>query len=153
MTAGTGQSDNSLATSRRNSGCLTALFLFLINFLKLQESHFSRGLFNKTMTSDRYMSWPLYGDSKLTQQMPLPLTPITTSFEMQPISMISIKSRNNLRERHSSLTKKKPVMMMNMPMQETNFLLIQNQRNILHIQFINHHFTPRCHKHLSSLLT
>ena len=39
------------------------------------------------------------------------------------------------------------------PMQETNFPLIQNQRNILHIQFINHHFTPRCHKHLSSFLT
>ena len=33
------------------------------------------------------------------------------------------------------------------------FPLIQNQRNILHIQFINHHFTPRCHKRLSSLLT
>ena len=54
MTAGRGQSDNSSTTSRRNSGCLTALFLFLINFLKLQESHFSRGLYNKIMTSDRY---------------------------------------------------------------------------------------------------
>ena len=54
---------------------------------------FSRGLSNKTMTSDRYMSWTLCGDSKLTQPMPLPLTPITTSFGMQPISMISIKSR------------------------------------------------------------
>ena len=153
MTAGRGQSDNSSATSRRNSGCLTALSLFLINFLKLQESHFSRGLSNKTMTSDRYMSWTLCGGSKLIQQMPLPLTPITTSFGMQPISMISIKSRKDLRERHSSLTKKKSVMMMNMPMQETNFPLIQNQRSILHIQFINHHFTPRCHKCLSSLLT
>ena len=153
MTAGRGQSDNSLATSRRNSGCLTALFLFLINFLKLQESHFSRGLSNKTMTSDKYMSWTLYGDSKLIQQMPLPLTPITTSFGMQPISMISIKSRKGLRERHSSLTKKKSLMMMNMPMQETHFPLIQNQRNILHTQSISHHFTPRCHKSLSSLLT
>ena len=153
MTAGRGQSDNSSAISRRNSGCLTALFLFLINFLKLQESHFSRGLSNKTMTSDRYMSWTLCGGSKLIQQMPLPLTPITTSFGMQPISMISTKSRKDLRERHSSLTKKNSVMMMNMPMQETNFPLIQNQRNILHIQFINHHFTPRCQKCLSSLLT
>ena len=44
-------------------------------------------------------------------------------------------------------------MMMNMPMQKSNFPLIQNQRNILHIQFISHHFTPRCHKSLSSLPT
>ena len=104
------------------------------------------------MTSDRYMSWTLCGDSKLTQQMPLPLTPIATSFGMQPISMISIKSRKDLRERHS-LNKKKSVMMMNMPMQKSNFPLIQNQRNILHIQIISHHFTPRCHKSLSSLPT
>ena len=41
----------------------------------------------------------------------------------------------------------------NMPMQKSNFPLIQNQRNILHIQFISHHFTPRCHKSLSSLPT
>ena len=86
-------------------------------------------------------------------QMPLPLTPITTSFGMQPISMISIKSRKDLREGHSSLNKKKSVMMMNMPMQKSNFPLIQNQRNILHIQLISHHFTPRCHKSLSSLPT
>ena len=153
MTAGREQSDNSSATSRRNSNCLTALFLFLINSLKLQDIHFFRGLSNKTMTSDRYMSWTLCGDSKLTQQMPLPLTPITTSFGMQPISKISIKSRKDLRERHSSLNKKKSVMMMNMPMQKSNFPLIQNQRKILRIQFISHHFTQRCHKSLSYLLT
>ena len=47
----------------------------------------------------------------------------------------------------------KSVMMMTMPMQKSNFPLIQNQRNILHIQFISHHFTPRCHKSLSSLPT
>ena len=105
------------------------------------------------MTSDRYMSMTLCGDSKLTQQMPLPLTPITTSFGMQPISRISIKSRKDLRERHSSLNKKKSVMMMNMPMQKSNFPLIQNHRNILHIQFISYHFTPRRHKSLSSLPT
>ena len=58
-----------------------------------------------------------------------------------------------LRERHSSLNKKKSVMMMNMPMQKSNFPLIQNQRNILHIQFISHYFTPRCHKSLSYLPT
>ena len=46
---------------------------------------------------------------------------------------------------------KKSVMMMNMPMQKNIFPLIQTQRNILHIQFISHHFTPRCHKSLSSL--
>ena len=153
MTAGKEQSDNSSATSRRNSDCLTALFLFLISFLKLQETHFFRELSNKTMTSDRYMSWTLCGDSKLTQQMPLPLIPITTSFGMQPISMISIKSRKDFRKRHSSLNKKKPVMMMNMLMQKSNFPLIQNQRNTLHIQSISHHFTPRCHKSLSSIAT
>ena len=140
-------------TSRRNSDCLTALFLFLINFLKLQESHFFRELSSKTMTSDRYMSWTLCGGSKLTQQRPLPLIHITTSFGMQPISMISIKSRKDLRERHSPLNKKKSVMMMNMPLQKSNFPLIQNQWNILLIQFINHHFTPRCHRSLSSLAT
>ena len=153
MTAGKEQSDNSSATSRRNSDCLTALSLFLINFLKLQESHFFRELSNKTMTSDRYMSWTLCGDSKLTLQRPLLLTPITTSFGMQPISMISIKSRKDLRERHSYPNKKESVMMMNMPIQKSNFPLIQNQRNILLIQFIIHLFTPRCHRSLSSLAT
>ena len=136
-----------------DSCCLTALFLFLTNFLKLQESHFFRELSSKTMTSDRYMSWTLCGGSKLTQQMPSPLIPITTSFAMQPISMISFKSRKDLRERHSYLNKKKSVMMMNMPMQKSDSPLIQNHRNILHIQFISHHFTPRCHKSLSSLAT
>ena len=153
MTARKEQSDNSSATSRRNSDCLTALFLFLINFLKLQESHFFKELSNKTMISDRYMSWTLCGDSKLTQQMPLLLTPSTTSFGMQPISMISIKSRKDLRERHSYPNKKRSMMMMNMPMQKSNFPVIQNHRNILLIQSISHHFTPRCHKSLSFLTT
>ena len=67
--------------------------------------------------------------------------------------LTNIKSRKDLRERHSSLNKKKSVMMMNMPMQKNNFPLIQNQRNILHVQFISHHFTPRCHKSLSYLPT
>ena len=157
MTAGKEQSNDSSATSRRNSDCLTALFLFLINFLKLQDSHFFRELSSKTMTSDKYMSWTLCGGSKLTQQMPLPLTPITTSFGMQPISMISLKSRKDLRERHSSLNKKisdnDEVMMMNMPMQKSNFPLTQNQWNILLIQYTSHHFIPRCHRSLSSLAT
>ena len=153
MTAGKEQSDNSSATSRRNSDCLTALFLFLINFLKLQDSHFFRELSSKGMTSDRYMSWTLCGGSKLTQQRPLPLIHITTSFGMQPVSMISIKSSKDLRERHSPLNKKKSMMMMNMPMQKSNFPLIQNQWNILLTQFISHHFTPRCHRSLSSLAT
>ena len=82
----------------------------------------------------------------MTQQMPLPLTPIKTSFGMQLISLISIKSRKDLREGHSSHNKKKSVMMMNMLMQKSNFPLIQIQKKILHIQFISHHFTPRCHK-------
>ena len=61
--------------------------------------------------------------------------------------------KKDLREKHSSLNKKTSVMMMNMSMQKSNFPLIQNQRNIHRIQFISHHFTPRCHKSLSSLLT
>ena len=36
---------------------------------------------------------------------------------------------------------------------EEQFPLIQNQRNILLIQFISHLFTPRCHRSLSSLAT
>ena len=63
------------------------------------------------------------------------------------------KSRKNLRERHSFLNKKKPVMMMNMSMQKSNFPLIQNQRNTLHIQFINHHLRMNLQKnHLMALL-
>ena len=120
MIAGKEQSDNSSATSRRASDCLTALSLFLINFLKLQDSHFFRELSNKIMISDRYMSWTLYGGSKLTPQRPLLLIHITTSFEMQPISMIFIKPRKDLRERHSPLNKKKSMMMLNMPMQKSN---------------------------------
>ena len=54
MTAGKEQSDNSSATSRRNSDCLTALFLFLINFLKLQESHFFRELSSKHVSVWRF---------------------------------------------------------------------------------------------------
>ena len=145
MTAGKEQSDKSSATSRRNSDCLTATFLFLINFLKLQDSHFFRELSSKTMTSDRYMSWTLCGGSKLTPQRTLLLIHTTTSFGMQPISMIFIKPRTDLRERHSPLNAKISMMLMNMPMQKSIFPLTQNQRNILHIQFISHLFTPRCH--------
>ena len=36
---------------------------------------------------------------------------------------------------------------------EEQFSMIQNQRNILHIQSISHHLTPRCHKSLSYLPT
>ena len=142
-----------LSHFKENSDCLTALFLFLINFLKLQDSHFFRELSSKTMTSDRYMSWTLCGGSKLTPQRPLLLIHITTSFGIQPISMIFIKPRKDLRERHSPLNKKKSMMMLNMPMQKSNFPLTQNQWNILLIQFISHHFTPRCHRSLSSLAT
>ena len=56
------------------------------------------------------------------------------------------KSRKDLQERHSSLNKKKSVMMMKILMKKRNFSLIQNQGNILHIQLISHHLTPRCHK-------
>ena len=88
--------------------------------------------------------------SKLTPLRPLLLKHITTSFGMQPTSMISIKSRKDLRERHSPLSKKKSLMMMNMPMQKNNFPLIQNQWNTLLIKSVSHLFTPRCHRSLSS---
>ena len=90
---------------------------------------------------------------KLTPQRPLLLIHITTSFGMQPISMIFIKPRKDLKERHSPLNKKTSMMMMNMPMQKSNFPLTKNKWNILLIQFISHHFTPRCHRSLSSLAT
>ena len=77
----------------------------------------------------------------------------TTSFGMQPISMIFIKPRKDLRERHSPLNKKISMMLMNMPMQKSNFPLTQNQWNILLIQYTSHHFIPRCHRSLSSLAT
>ena len=63
-------------------------------------------------------------------------------------SPTNTKSRKDLRARHSSLNKKKSVMMMKILMKKSNFQLIQNQRNILHIQLISHHLTPRCHKSL-----
>ena len=148
MTAGRGQSDNSLATSRRNSGCLTVLFLSLINSLRLQESHFSRGLCNKTMISGRSMAWILCGDSRLNQQIPLLLRPITTSFGMQLTSMIFTTPRKDLRERHSYPNKRKSMMKMNMTLKNNNFPLILTQRNNLHILFINHHSIPRCHRSL-----
>ena len=110
-------------------------------------------LSSKIMISDRYMSWTLCGGSKLTPQRPLLLIHITTSFGMQPINMIFIKPRKDLRERHFPLNKKKSMMMMNIPIQKNNFPLTQNQWNILLIQFISHHFTPRCHRSLSSLTT
>ena len=77
----------------------------------------------------------------------------TTSFGMQPISMIFIKPRKDLRERHSPLNKRISMMLMNMPMQKSNFPLTQNQWNILLIQYTSHHFIQRCHRSLSSLAT
>ena len=93
--------------------------------------------------------WRFKTDSK----RPLLLIHTITSFGMQPISMISIKPRKDLRERHSPLNKKISMMLMNMPMQKSNFPLTQNQWNILPIQYISLHFIPRCHRSLSSLAT
>ena len=127
-----GQSKNFSAISRRNSGCLIVLYLSLTNSLRLQESHFFRDLCNKTMTSGRFMSWILCGDSRLNQQIPLPLRPTITFFGMQP-------------------NKRNSMMTMNMPLKKNNSSLIQNQRNIPHIQFTSPHFTPRCHRSPSFL--
>ena len=143
----------SSATSRRNSDCLTASVLFLINFLKLQESHFFRELSCKTMTSERYMSWTLCGGSKLTQQRPLHLIHITTSFGMQPISMISIKSRKDLRERQSPLNKKEIGDDNEYANAEEQFSTDPEPVEHSPYSFISHIFTPRCHRSLSSLAT
>ena len=120
--------------------------------LRLQESHFSRELCNKTMTSGKSMSWILCGDSRLNQQIPLPLRPTITFFGMQPTSMIFTTPRRDLREKHSYPNTRNSMMTMNMPLKKNNSSLILNQRNILHIQFISHPFTPRCHRSPSFLL-
>ena len=143
MTAGREQSDNSLTTSRRNSDCLTVLFLSLINSLRLQESHFSRGLCNKTMISGRSMSWILCGDSRLTQQTPLLLRHITTSFGMQLTNMIFTIQEGDHRERPSYPNKRKSTMKMDMALRKNNFSMILNQKSLLHTLFINHHPIPR----------
>ena len=147
-----GQSDNSSATSRRNSGCLTVLSLFLINSLRLQESHFSRELCSKTMTSGRSMSWILCGDSRLNPQIPLPLRPITTFFGMQLTSMIFTTPRRDLRERHSYPNMRKSMMKMDISLKKNNLsMTLTKKKNLLHIQFINHHFILRCHRNLTFL--
>ena len=152
MTAGRGQSDNSSATSRRNSGCLTVLSLFLINSLRLQESHFSRELCSKIMTSGRSMSWILCGDSRLNPQIPLPLRPITTFFGMQLTNMIFTTPRRDLRERHSYPNMRKSMMKMDISMKKNNFsMTLSQKKNFLYIQFINHHFIIRCHRNLTFL--
>ena len=112
---------------------------------------FSRGLCNKTMISGRSMSWILCGDSRLTQQIPLPLRHITTSFGMQLTNMIFTTPKRDHRERHSYPNKRKSMMKMDMALKKNNFPLILNQRNLLHILFINHHSIPRCHRSLISL--
>ena len=152
MTARRGQSDNSSATSRRNSGCLTVLSLFLINSLRLQESHFSRELCSKTMTSGRSMSWILCGDSRLNPQIPLPLRPITTFFGMQLTSMIFTTPRRDLRERHSYPNMRKSMMKMDISLKKNNLsMTLTQKKNLLHIHFINHHFILRCHRNLTFL--
>ena len=152
MTAGRGQSDNSSATSRRNSGCLTVLSLSLISSLRLQESHFSRELCSKTMTSGRSMSWILCGDSRLTPQIPLPLRPITTFFGMQLTSVIFTTPRRDLRERHFYPNMRESMMKMNISLKKNNLSMnLTQKKNLLHIQFTNHHFILRCHRNLTFL--
>ena len=118
--------------------------------------------FLATLTRDNYLKFRHMDSLSFSASSPSHHEPskLKTSFSgeskhqtpSEPQTALN-NSRKDLREGHSSLNKKKSVMMMNMPMQKSNFPLIQNQRNILHIQFISHHFTPRCHKSLSSLPT
>ena len=141
-----------LSHFKEKLSCLTVLSLFLINSLRLQESHFSRELCSKTMTSGRSMSWILCGDSRLNPQIPLPLRPITTFFGMQLTSMIFTTPRRDLRERHSYPNMRKSMMKMDISLKKNNLSMTLTQRkNLLHIQFINHHFILRCHRNLTSL--
>ena len=149
MTAGRGQSDSSSAISKRSSGCLTVLSLSLINSLRLQESHFSRGLYNKTRISGKSMSWIVCGDSRLIPQKPLPLRPTIIFSGMQLTSMIFIIPRRDPRGRHSYPNKRKSMMRMNMSLKKMNFSLTLNlKKNLLHIQSTNHHSILRCHRKL-----
>ena len=118
--------------------------------------------FLATLTRDNYLKFRHMNTLSFSASSPShhEHSKLKTSFSGESKHQTPLESQtalNNykkgLRERHSSLNKKKSVMMMNMPMQKSNFPLIQNQRNILHIQFISQHFTPRCHKSLSSLPT
>ena len=100
--------------------------------------------FLATLTRDNYLNsdtWTVNPSNPFQHHHHLIMNPTNT------------KSRKDLRERHSSLNKKKSVMMMKIPMKKSNIPLIQNQRNILHIQLISHHLTPRCHKSLFYLPT
>ena len=153
MTAGKGQSDNSSAISRKSSGCLTVLSLFLINSLRLQESHFSRELCSKIMTSGRSMSWILCGDSRLNLQIPLPLRPTTTFLGMQLISMISTTPRRDLRERHSYPNMRKSTMKMDISLKQNNLsMTLTQKKNLLHTQFFNPPFILRLHRNPTFLL-
>ena len=118
--------------------------------------------FLATLTRERYLKFRHMDTQSFSASSPSHHEPskLKTSFSGEPKHQTPSESqtalnnyKKDLRERYSSLNKRKSVMMMNMPMQKSNFPLIQNQRNILHIQFISHHFTPRCHKSLSSLPT
>ena len=56
-------------------------------------------------------------------------------------------------QRKAFLSQQEKLMMkMNMALKKNNFPLILNQKNILHILSINHHFIPRCHRSLIFLL-
>ena len=118
--------------------------------------------FLATLTRERYLKFRHMDTLSFSRSSPSHHEPskLKTSFsgeskhQTPSESQTALKTtRKDLRERHSSLNKKKSVIMMNMPMQKSNFPLIQNQKNILHIQFTSHHFTPRCHKSLSYLPT
>ena len=119
--------------------------------------------FLATLRRERYLKFRHMDTQSFSASSPSHHEPYklkTTSFQVNPSTkhhqsprLPRTTTRKDLRETHSSLNKKKSVMMMNMPMPKSNFPLIQNQRIILHIQFISHHFTPRCHKSLSSLPT
>ena len=121
--------------------------------------------FLATLTRDnclkfRHMDCQSFKSSSVSSPSPHEPSKLKTSFSGESKHQTPSKSQtalNNYKKgyqrSHSSLNKRKSVMMMNMLMQKSNFPLIQNQRHITHIQFISHHFTPRCHKSLSYLPT
>ena len=91
-------------------------------------------------------------NSRLNPQIPLPLRPITTFFGMQLTSMIFTTPRRDLRERHSYPNMRKSMMKMDISLKKNNLsMTLTQKKNLLHIQFINHHFILRCHRNLTFL--
>ena len=114
--------------------------------------------FLATLTRDNYLKFRHMDSQSFSASSPSHHKPskLKTSFSGESKHQTPSESQtalNNYKkgpQRKAFFSQQEEIMMMmHMPMQKSNFSLIQNQRHITHIQFISHHFTPRCHKGLS----